>query len=515
MQRATSPHRLGAPTGVLALCATILFQRLSYFGGRGLLILFLSTGVPLGGFGWSEPESLRFFGLFVGLYLATPLIGGAIADRFLGMQRSTAFGNAVMASGYILLAIAIATPNIASGLLGAPTGELLRRAGIAFGKLSLGSTDWQLILKSAGNVQWAQAARLAYLTTSYLFYAAICLIVIGNGFFQSCSLSLVGSCYADDDPRRDVGYTYEYVAVSVGAIIGVLAVGTVGEKIAFTTGFAVAGLSGFFAILFFEVLRRRHLVGVCVEPKRTEGNAGTALSSLERDRVSVIAVMVLFALVFTIAFEQFSGLVALYARNSTDRLVGSFEIPATWFPQLGSVFAVILGAWYIRVAQRLSDAGRNPSTPVKFAIGLFLTLLPCVLMIGAVVEAQADGRSHMIWLVGAYFLLTAGEVVLWPTGYSMVAKLAPARFSAAALGIWLLVAASLGSWLAGQVGAAFLELGVAEGFGVLMLLLAVSAIVLLAVRGWLVRRADDAVFAGQSSDLASQAPTAGEKRVLG
>ncbi|MGL5839515.1 MAG: hypothetical protein ACRCY3_13540, partial [Sphingorhabdus sp.] len=213
----------------------------------------------------------------------------------------------------------------------------------------------------------------------------------------------------------------------------------------------------------------------------------------------VLTILAVFALIYTIGYEQFMGFVQLFVDKSVDREVFGWTIPATWYPQLVSVFALIIGGRYIMWMNGLADSGRQPSVPVKFAIGLFiLTLALGVLMIAV---GQADpakgGQTGSSLIVLSYLLLTLSEIVLWPLGFATVERLAPAKYKAAWLGVWLLCCASLGSYLAGLVGAQFVSSDAAGGLLMLMGVIAGSGVIIALIGKWLVGVARDPGFSGK------------------
>lgn len=464
------------PRGIYVLCAAEAFQRIAYFGARGLLLLFLTVPPAAGGFGWSEGDALRFSGWFVGLYLAAPLAGGLLADRALGHRRAVLIGAGVMVIGYLALAAAVDWTELVN-LVGPGTAVNLAARGGTLGLWGTGGPD-------------ARAHTLIYL----VFYGGITLIVLGNGLFQTNSMSLIDRVYTDRPALRDSGFTLHYVAASIGALASALVVGTLGELISWKIGFAAAAAAMLLALIALAVGHRdlpsraqaTHLVVEDLTPPQ-----------VARGRLVVLLLLMLAAMLFTIAYEQSSGFLAIFARDSVDRDFLGFEIPATWLPQLPALYGLLLGLVAVRYIDRLAGTRLEPSVPEKFAFGFALAAIMCVVMLGAFAIVDSDGRSSMLWLIVAMLLIELGSVALWPVGFSVASRLAPRRHTAVALSVWLLVAASFGSLLAGYTGAWFLEIGPDLGFAILAAISVVIALALILTQHKLGSLAADQSFSGR------------------
>jgi len=193
-----------------------------------------------------------------------------------------------------------------------------------------------------------------------------------------------------------------------------------------------------------------------------------------------------FIVLFWTAFEQAGGLMNLYASEKTDRLIGSFEVPAGWFQSVNPAFIVLLGPLFSMVWTRLASVGRNPATPRKMVLGLILTGIGFLAMIGAVYDQAAHGKASMWWLVLAYLFHTMGELCISPVGLSMVTKLAPLRLASLMMGVWFLIN-FVANWLAGYVGSFAESLGELTIFGGLAATLVGFAVVLWIFSGTLIR----------------------------
>ncbi len=431
---------LGHPKGLFLLFATEMWERFSYYGMRALLVLSLVAGVEVAnpGFGWSQAEALKLYGLFTGFVYFTPLIGGWLADNFLGQRKSVIIGGLVMAAGQFTLASAI-----------------------------------------PGNLS--------------LFYVGLVLLVIGNGFFKPNISTMVGDLYEEGDSRRDGAFTIFYMGINAGAFLAPLVCSTLGEDPTYgwRAGYFAAGVGMIISVIIQLALARRYLGDIGVEPAahralQKSGGKKAPLTPDERDRLRVIFMLFVFVVLFWAAFEQAGGLMNIYANEKTDRMVGAFEVPAGWFQSLNPLFIVILAPIFSMMWGSLGKVGRNPSTPRKMVLGLILTGIGFLAMVGAVYEQAATGKASMWWLVIAYFFHTTGELCISPVGLSMVTKLSPLRLASLMMGVWFLIN-FVANWLAGIIGSYAESLGELAIFGGLAVTLFVFAVVLWTLSGTLVR----------------------------
>jgi POT family proton-dependent oligopeptide transporter len=431
---------LGHPKGLYLLFATEMWERFSYYGMRALLVLSLVAGVEAAnpGFGWSQAEALKLYGLFTGFVYFTPLIGGWLADNFLGQRKSVIIGGLVMAAGQFTLASAI-----------------------------------------PGNLS--------------VFYIGLVLLVIGNGFFKPNISTMVGDLYREGDARRDAAFTIFYMGINSGAFLAPLVCSTLGEDPAYgwRYGYMAAGIGMIVSVIIQLALSRKYLgeVGVVPAAQRAMSQAGGRKEPLthdEIDRLRVIFMVFVFIVLFWTAFEQAGGLMNLYASEKTDRMVGSFEVPAGWFQSVNPIFIVLLGPLFSILWTRLAAVGRNPATPRKMVLGLILTGIGFLAMIAAVYDQAAHGKASMWWLVLAYLFHTMGELCISPVGLSMVTKLAPLRLASLMMGVWFLIN-FVANWLAGYVGSFAESLGELTIFGGLAATLVGFAVVLWIFSGTLIR----------------------------
>jgi POT family proton-dependent oligopeptide transporter len=281
----------GHPKGLFLLFSTEMWERFSYYGMRALLILTLvaATESANPGFGMTNGDALILYGYYTGLVYAATLVGGAVADNLLGQRRSILLGGTLMAIGQFTLFAA--TPHSLS-----------------------------------------------------LFYVGLGFIICGNGLFKPNISAIVGDLYPQGDARRDGGFTIFYMGINLGAFIAPLITSTLGESDSWgwRYGYLAAGIGMTISVLLQLLLAQKYLGDLGKIPGRLAARSASGqpqpLTKVEFDRLRVILFLFIFVTMFWLAFEQAGGLMSLFAAEHTDRMVGSFEIPAGWFQSLNPLF---------------------------------------------------------------------------------------------------------------------------------------------------------------------------------
>ncbi len=416
----------GHPRGLSTLFFTEMWERFSFYGLKALLILFMTAAAAEGGLGFSAERAGGIIGWYgFGVY-ASAIFGGLAADHVFGQYRSVLLGGIIIALGHFSMAI----PSL-------PT-----------------------------------------------FYLGLCLIVVGTGLLKPNASTMVGSLYDPDDARRDAGFSIFYVGINVGAFVAPLVVGTLGQKVNWHIGFACAGVGMIIGLIQYVVGKPR-LMPALERLGQTDKHAAPSSEPWWRfergewGRVAAIAVLFVFSSIFWGAFEQASSSLNLFADRLTRNTAFGYNFPSTWYQSLNSMFMILglaplMGWLWIRLGPR------QPSSPVKFALGLIFVGLGFVLIVPAAKLAQQGGGTLVSpwWLIGLYFLHTIGELCLSPVGLSIVTKLAPQRIVGAMMGLWFLSIA-VGNKLAGMAGGLFDRLPLPELFGAVAATTFVAAAVLL------------------------------------
>jgi POT family proton-dependent oligopeptide transporter len=345
-------------------------------------------------------------------------------------------------------------------------------------------------------------------------YLALAFIMAGNGLFKPNISVMVGQLYPPGDARRDSGFTVFYMGINLGALLGAIVCGTLGERVGWAYGFGSAGVGMALGLALFLWKARELLGGVGLLPTAADraqiaaaraaaAEGARGLTAIELQRIAVILILSFFVIFFWAAFEQAGGLMTLYTDAKVDRVVGSFEIPTTWFNMVNSGLIVLLGPLFSALWTGLALRGRDPSIPLKMALGLVLMSLGFVFMLGASQQAEAAGKSALLWVVAAYAFHTMGELCLSPVGLSMVTKLAPARLVSLLMGIWFLSTA-IANKLAGVIGSQAEQYGEFAVFLGIVIATGAAGLVLAAISPLLVR-----MMHGADRKVAEPVPAAG------
>lgn len=434
---------MGHPQGLFLLFGTELWERFSYYAMRAILVLYLTDRTINGGLGWTVKDALSLYGTYTALMYITPLIGGWLADNYLGQRKSLLIGGFLMVIGQFTLAL--------------PHNTLP-------------------------------------FSVETLFYVGLGFLIAGNGLFKPNVSTMVGDLYQNGDHRRDGAFTIFYMGINLGSLLAGVVSGSVTGIWGWKAGFAAAGIGMIISLIIQTFFAQRFLGDIGVRPaahiakERAEakGTSHHVLSKVETDRLKVIMVMGLFVIVFWAGFEQAGGLMNIYSQQYTDRMIGSFEVPAAWFQSLNPFFIITLAPLIAMLWIKLGP--KEPSSPIKFALALFFLAIGFLCMVGAVMQQGGDLtiKTSMYWLVGAYFFHTLGELCLSPIGLSLVTKLAPLRLASLMMGTWFGFNA-ISNYIAGVVGSHVESLGALDIFTGIAISATISGILLLMISGTLIR----------------------------
>ena len=439
---ATSGELFGHPRGLTFLFATEMWERFSYYGMRALLVLYmvkhllqperaegvlgyatLKTGLefllgPLG----VQPLASQIYGLYTGLVYLTPLIGGLIADRWLGQRRTVLIGAALMAAGHFMMAF------------------------------------------------------------EPLFLAALTTLILGNGAFKPNISTQVGGLYAPGDPRRDRAYSIFYVGINIGAFFSPLICGTLGELYGWHYGFAAAGIGMSIGLAIY--LWASPSLPPDELHKARAASAGHA--PLTRDDWRAVIALVLLCIPVTFfwaSHEQQGNTIALWADAQTDRtlnlLLTTVDIPVTWFQAFNpfmifafTPFILALWAWQAR-------RGSEPTTVIKMALGCFGVALANLILVAAALSTGDGGKASWLWLFWYFVVVTIAELYLSPIGLSLVSKVAPAKILSLMMGVWLATSFT-GNLAAGFIGSYWSSMDKAEFFLMIAAIAALAGVAIAA-----------------------------------
>ena len=421
------------PHSLTTLFFTEMWERFSYYGMRALLVLYLVNSQN-----YSESDALHIYAVYTGLVYLTPLIGGYLADRFLGSQKAIFIGGLTMMIGHFLMAF----PNF--------------------------------------------------------LYLAIGMLIIGNGYFKPNISTLLGRLYKPDDVRRDSGFSIFYVGINLGAFLAPLIVGYVGETINWHYGFAIAGFGMLAGLIQFYIGQNKiikedissqskklnpadwgiitlvslinlPLILVILELNQIINDfffeilailiiliffyfitKKKQLLAVKKDikRIAYIGILSIFVIFFWVGFEQAGGSLTLFANNSVDRNLLGFVIPASFFQSINPLIIILIGPMIADFWMRIDQSKNKINTPKKMGLGLLFLASGFFLIM--LVNNSSESSINLWWLVCVYFLHTMGELCLSPIGLSMVSKVSPKKIASLMMGFWFLSSA-VANFVAGKL----------------------------------------------------------------
>ena len=384
----------GHPRGLSTLFFTEMWERFSYYGMRAFLILYMVHVL-----GFDDRHAGSVYGTYTASVWAAAIVGGIIADRWLGQYKSVLIGGIIIALGHFTL---------------------------AFHPLPF-------------------------------FYTGLGLIVIGTGLLKPNVSGIVGSLYETGDARRDAGFSIFYMGINLGAALGPLIAGYLAQRVDWHLGFACAGVGMTLGLIQYVAGRKRLLpASERLERQRREARAAAAertraaaaanageqllwgFTSQEWKRLGAMGVFFVFAAIFWGAYEQAASTLNLFGDRFTRTSILGFSFPSSWFLSVQAIFVILLAPMFAWLWTRLGN--REPSTPAKFAWGLLFTGLSFVLLLIPAfnLEAAPSLRVSPFWLIGCYFIQELGELCISPVGLSVFTKLSPVKIVGFMLGVWFL-----------------------------------------------------------------------------
>jgi len=451
MSTAEEKTFFGHPGGLTTLFFTEMWERMSFYGMRGLLVLFMTAALQQGGLGLTVASATAIYGLYSGSVYFMGLPGGWLADRLFGGQKAIWYGGIVIMIGHIILAI----PHDSS------------------------------------------------------FFIGLVFVVLGTGLLKPNITTMVGQLYSPEDARRDSGYAIYYMGINVGSLIGYLVTGYLMTNVGWHWAFGAAAVGMAFGLIQYKMTINK-LSGVgstAPDPLSESGRKRSylaivaflaavvvvgsglysgeiafnavlvaqytaiaftliflayysliyfkgGLSTNEKMRLRALLLICVASACFWSGFEQGGSSLNLFARDYTDRMIGSFEVPTTWFQSVNSIFIILLTPFFAALWINLGKRVIPPSYGAKTAVGLIIMASGFIVMFFAAQYAASGLKVAPYWLITTYFLHTVGELTLSPVALSAVSKLAPKRFAGQLMGIFVLTY-SIGSVIAGLLAGNF------------------------------------------------------------
>lgn len=463
----------GHPKGLYLLFVTEMAERFSYYGMRALFTLYMVAAF------FSKDFASQMYGSYTGLVYLTPLLGGYIADRYWGNNRSIIVGGLTMAVGQFLMFLSACFVQPA-------------------------------IMVEGGAIDTSVNSGMPL----FLMIAGLVCLIMGNGFFKPNISTMVGDLYEQTDRRKDAAFTIFYMGINVGAFIAPFICGTLGEGswcnlAPFKWGFLCAGIAMILSVVVFVALKKKYLVtpegdmiGLppsqsALRAKKEEAKQESVaakestkknsplrlvfcgiglvllfwlfsadaenmtdyisaaiydlsiimpifiitdrtLTKTELSRIGVIYIIAVFVIFFWSAFEQAGMTLTYFAQEQTNRMIGSFEVPVTWFQSINPIVVVSFAPVMAALWSFLGKKNLEPASPVKQAIGLALLAIGYLVISIGTKNLEPGIKVSMFWLLALYFIHTIGELSLSPIGLSMVNKLAPAQLASLLMGVWFM-----------------------------------------------------------------------------
>ncbi|MBL8267897.1 peptide MFS transporter [Steroidobacter sp.] len=442
------------PRGVFLVALVEFWERFSYWGLLALLTLYLSSPLAAGGFGWEVGAAIKLYGLYGGLAFAGPVLGGWIAASFWGERRCISVGGALIVAGHACLAGTGCIPWLGQHFTGVDYQSLWVSAGVPLGSL-LPSADELRALRGAAESMHASASTVnwVYLGIAWSFAVGLLLIIAGTALLKPTISSIVGRFYSPGDRRRDDAFAMFFVAIYLGCTAGVLIAGFLGERVSWHWGFGSAGIGMAGGLAIYRCKQHELLGTLGLQPERTAvWQALRGLNRCERDRMKVLLCQGAFTVMYAATFYQVGGSLLLFSQQSVDRGIGAWQIPVSWMSVLPTVAFIAITPLGVRLWGALARRGRDPDATVKLAWGL-LVIGAAYLLMGLVAPAADDtARISWWWMLAAFVLFGAADMLVWPNQISLASKLAPASLSALLVGGWY-ITIGIGTSLTGYIGA--------------------------------------------------------------
>ncbi len=443
----------GHPRGLSVLFFAEMWERFSYYGMRGLLVLYLTKH-------WLFDDAMAagIYASYTALVYLTPVLGGLIADRYLGFRKAVIAGAVLLCLGHLGMAVE-----------GDPA-----------------YLDGGNVIRDEGALQ--------------IFYLSLAFIIVGVGLLKPNISSIVGDLYAPDDARRDSGFTIFYMGINLGSVLATLTCGYLGETYGWAYGFGLAGLGMLVGLVTFVrgrerlegrgeapvdlaarsagltlamriylcagamvlgawwLLQHQAVVGTLLTGASFLAVAGvvafiwTSCGAEERRRMGLLLFLTAYSVIFWALFEQAGTSLNLFADRNVDRQVFGAGVTAAQLQFLNPGFIILLAPVFSMLWQSLHRRGLEPSHTAKFGLAVSQVGLGFLVLVYGIDHADSAGQVALVWLALAYLVHTTGELCLSPVGLSMVTKLAVPKVLGLMMGVWFL-SSSVANYVGGLIAA--------------------------------------------------------------
>jgi len=436
---------LNHPKGLRTLFFTEMWERMSYYGMRGILVLFMTASILEGGLQIDNVSASAIYGIYSACVYLVALLGGWLADRHIGQQKAILYGGMIIMLGHFLLAF----------------------------------------------------------TNLQTFYLGLIFVVLGTGLLKPNISAIVGGLYENDLNKKESGFTIFYMSINIGSVLGFFICGYLGENVGWHYGFGAAGIGMAFGLIQF-ILTKSNLGSIGLKPSIELSNEVRKkelrifnsfmliffliillgllgyvsfdpipianiltvvilfiaimyflylfsfgnLSEEERKKIVLILVLFFGAAFFWSGFDQAGSSFNIFAKEYTDRIILGWEYPASWLQVLNPILVVILSPFMAYMWIFLGKRMLDPSLPFKFGLGLIFMAIGFLFIATGANVAMQEGMAGAKWLLLTYLFHTIGELTLSPIGLAAISNLSPKRFVGQMMGIWFL-ASSLGAIIAG------------------------------------------------------------------
>jgi len=495
---------MGHPRGLVTLFFTEMWERFSFYGMRALLVIYLTQH-----FLFSDDKAQGLYGAYAALVYLIPVIGGVIADRYLGSRKAVTIGAVLLVLGHFGMAfegrgsVQEITFNSEPGITydivaegrGADRSLFLVAPGEVRHPVTFSAEGMQV--ENAGDTFPAMVATADYTLSTrpdmlsvggmsipyeQILYLSLALIIVGVGFLKANISTTVGALYPPGDPRRDGGFTIFYMGINLGAFLATLACGYLGQTYGWKYGFGLAGIGMTLGLIQY-LMGQKHLMGKAEPPKPITGGfeaifwiggliavipawllvqqtemmeqalpilvpalfalvlafALIGFKGQERTKMLAALILIFFSVMFWMLFEQAGSSLSLFAERNTDlTVVPGVTMTAAQTQSFNAGFIVLLALPFSAMWIWLAKRKLEPSTPVKFALGLIQVGLGFFVLVFGAQFAGDDFQVPLIFLALLYLLHTTGELFLSPVGLSMITKLSPVRVVGLMMGVWFL-----------------------------------------------------------------------------